>query len=317
MTTQVLRYPYEAITDSTDYLQITTSAYAPAGTDLIRTNLINQSDEKVGSTKSESLYKQTLNKTGGVILLPMPSNIQDGNSVSYADDSLDTLTAKLFGGSETVMKTDYTGSATEMITNAGNRIAQAANNIVGGDSGKELKEIAIKSLAAQATSVFGGNVSLNQALARENGTFLNPNMELLFNGVTLRSFRFSFKMTPRDKTESDQIKYIIRSLKRNMAAKSGGTFLNSPNIFELRYRQGNKDHPFLHKFKPCALTDMAVNYTGENVYATYGDGTPISMTMDLTFKELVPIYDIDYVKVEGTGQKRKVLDEDLDTTVGY
>jgi hypothetical protein len=36
--------------------------------------------------------------------------------------------------------------------------------------------------------------------------------------------------------------------------------------------------------------------------------------MDLTFKELVPIYDIDYVKTDVTG---KVLDEDLDTTVGY
>ena len=95
----------------------------------------------------------------------------------------------------------------------------------------------------------------------------------------------------------------MRSLKRNMAAKSGGTFLGAPNIFELRYRQGNGDHKFLHKFKPCALTDMAVNYTGENVYATYRDGTPVSMTMDLTFKELVPIYESDYV--------------DSDSTVGY
>ena len=314
--TQVLRYPYEAITDSTDYLQITISEYKPAGTDLIRTNLINQSDEKVGSTKSESLYKQTLNKTGGVILLPMPSNIQDGNSVSYADDSLDTLTAKLFSGSSNVMNTSYEKgeSVTDYISRVGTRLGESASYILGADG---LKDIAMKTLAAQATSVFGGNVSINQVLARENGTILNPNMELLFNGVTLRTFRFSFKMTPRDDKESNQIKYIIRSLKRNMAAKSGTTFLTAPNIFELTYRKGNDNHPFLHKFKPCALTDIAVNYTGENVYATYYDGTPVSMTMDLTFKELVPIYDTDYVKVEGTGQKRKVLDEDLDTTVGY
>ena len=307
--TQVLRYPYEAITDSTDYLQITISEYKPAGTDLIRTNLINQSNEKVGDTKSRVLNKQSLKEAGGVILLPMPSNIQDGNSVSYADDSLDSLTAKLFGGAEGVMNTAYTGNPTEMIAKVGEKIAQAANNIVGPNGGKELKDIAIKTLAAQATSVFGGNVSLNQALARENGTILNPNMELLFNGVTLRTFRFSFKMTPRDDKESQQIGLIIRSLKRNMAAKSGGegknTFLNAPNIFELRYRSGNIDHKFLHKFKPCALTDMVVNYTGENVYATYYDGTPVSMTMDLTFKELVPIYESDYD------------DPVTDTTVGY
>ena len=39
---------------------------------------------------------------------------------------------------------------------------------------------------------------------------------------------------------------------------------------------------------------MSVNYTGEGTYATYDDGTPVSMIMDLSFKELTPIYDIDY-----------------------
>ena len=246
----------------------------------------------------------------------MPSNIQDGNSVSYGDDSLDTLTGKLFGGSTEIMgtaltptggqdKKTYTSSDfDDFFKRLGTSASAAAGSVIGMPG---LKDIAMKSLAASAASVFGGNVSINQVLARESGQILNPNMELLFNGVTLRTFRFSFKMTPRDATEAQQIKYIIRSLKKNMAAKSGGkdknTFLTTPNIFELRYRSGNNNHPFLHKFKPCALTDMAVNYTGENVYATYGDGTPISMTMDLTFKELVPIYDLDY--------------EDLDTTVGY
>jgi hypothetical protein len=296
MTTQVLRYPYEAITNSTDYLQITISKYDPAGTDLIRKN-----------------YTQTLNKTGGVILLPMPSNIQDGNSVSYADDSLDSLTARLVSGAGSLMDTDFTkagGSAGygKVIETLGTKAGQLAKSFLDDPA---TKDIVMKNLAAQAASVFNGNVTLNQLLAREGGQILNPNMELLFNGVTLRSFRFSFKMTPRDDKESEQIKYIIRSLKRNMAAKSGGTFLGAPNIFELRYRQGNNNHPFLHKFKPCALTDMAVNYTGENVYATYHDGTPVSMTMDLTFKELVPIYDIDYT--EGGKDDGK----DLDSTVGY
>ena len=53
---------------------------------------------------------------------------------------------------------------------------------------------------------------------------------------------------------------------------------------------------------------MNVNYTGENVYATYDDGTPISMNMDLTFKEIEPIYDIDYFDDDGN---------DADNTVGY
>ena len=79
--------------------------------------------------------------------------------------------------------------------------------------------------------------------------------------------------------------------------------------FELRYRQGSTEHRFLNKFKQCFLQDISINYTGEGNYATYGDGTPISMIMDLTFKELEPIYDIDYDDPI-TGLPR-------DSTVGY
>ena len=39
---------------------------------------------------------------------------------------------------------------------------------------------------------------------------------------------------------------------------------------------------------------MNVQYTGDNVYATYADGTPVSMILNLTFKELLPIYSDDY-----------------------
>ena len=108
-------------------------------------------------------------------------------------------------------------------------------------------------------------------------------------------------MTPRSAQEARQCKLIIRSFKQNMAPKTGGDtiggsaiFMKTPNLFELRYRKGNSDHPFLNKFKQCFLTNVAVNYTGEGVYATYDDATPISMQLDLQFKEIEPIYFDDY-----------------------
>ena len=81
-----------------------------------------------------------------------------------------------------------------------------------------------------------------------------------------------------------------------MAPKTatGNVFLETPNVFELRYKKGTDTHPFLHRFKQSALTDISVNYTGENVYATYNDGTPISTIMTLNFTELAPIYQDDY-----------------------
>jgi hypothetical protein len=89
-------------------------------------------------------------------------------------------------------------------------------------------------------------------------------------------------------------------------ADGNGLFLKTPNVFELRYRQGNEEHKFLHRFKQCFLTNISVNYTGDGVYSTYNDGTPVSMIMTLMFKELAPIYDIDYDEYTiGEGDERR------------
>ena len=284
----VLRYPYEALTDSTDYLQIDISTYTKIGPKLVNSpvdNRVNVGNNLVGDTKSQNLSTTSFKSNTGTILLPMPSNIQDGNSVSYADDSLNGLVAQAVTQTTKVMTTENVSGLLGGLEG----LLQVAGS-------EDLRKTVLRSLAAQAVNVFGGNVTVDQMLARETGEIFNPNMELLFNGVTLRAFKFSFKMTPRNAKESQQIRLIIRSLKQNMAPKSGtnDNFLSTPNIFELRYRQGNNDHDFLHKFKQCFLTDIAVNYTGENVYATYADGSPISYVMDLSFKEIAPIYAGDY-----------------------
>ena len=46
--------------------------------------------------------------------------------------------------------------------------------------------------------------------------------------------------------------------------------------------------------KLCALTGVGVNYTGDGNWATYQDGSPISMLLTLSFKEVMPIYNEDY-----------------------
>ena len=65
--------------------------------------------------------------------------------------------------------------------------------------------------------------------------------------------------------------------------------------------KGGQPHPFLHKFKTCALKNMSVNYTGSGTWATYGDGTPVHMKMDLAFTEMNPIYAEDHEGVSRGG----------------
>ena len=142
---------------------------------------------------------------------------------------------------------------------------------------------------------------MNSAIGRATGKALNSNLELLFDSVNLRTFPFSINFSPRTPDESMMVKHIIRAFKSSMAAKKGtsdvgqgGIFLRAPDVFHLRYLHRGKDHPFLNSFKHCALTGMTVNYTNAGTYASYEDGTPVSINMNLTFKELNPIYHEDY-----------------------
>ena len=311
----VLRYPLEALTGTTDYLQINIIEYKRQPNQLTRPTGFgaNTLSSAVGGTSSGSLAKRSVVNDGS-ILLQVPSNVQDGNAVNFGDSSMNTLIGAAAG---VIGNTMQAGGKRVAETIEGKQSLSSGLGAFGADVKKDLKERFGEStglgqaaqdfmnakLTSSALGIFGGNVSAQQLLARQTGQIFNPNLELLFDAPTLRSFTFSFKMTPRSQQEARQCKLIIRSFKQNMAPKAnleggqvGGTgiFLKTPNIFELSYKRGGRDHPFLHKFKQCFLTNFSVNYTAEGTHTTYDDSTPVSMTMDMTFKEIEPIYDTDY-----------------------
>ena len=307
------RYPLEALTETTDYLQFTIVEY--------QSTKQRSGGSLVGSPGSRRIgpqgTKDKATKILGSIILQMPSNIQDGNAVDYGESKMNTLIGAAAGAISSGI--DGAGKSVSELLQGNQEAAKAefakgmegAKSAVGTDS--SIMDAAAQFTTAKATSAalgaLGGNVSTAQLLARQTGNIFNPNMELLFNGPTLRSFNFSFKMTPRSPSEAEECKNIIRSFKLNMAPKTkntgsiggSGVFLKTPNVFELRYKKGGGEHPFLHKFKQCFLTNISVNYTGEGVYTTYDDATPVSMTLDLSFKELEPIYDVDYDDAGGVG----------------
>ena len=318
---QILRYPYEALTDQTDYLQIDIVGYKPVGGGLVSGGPIR----RIGNIEpTEGATPQTTRLKSGVgtILLPIPSNVQDGNSVSFAEGQLDGLTAQVYGGVMEGVTTKLPTKLSEVSGYFSKVISESTGPIF--NNSDTFKKIFLAQIASAAANIpLGGSLTRDAVFARQSGEILNQNVELLFNGVNLRSFKFSFKLTPRSPEESKQVKFIINAFKKNMAPKLGGKsetssniFLNTPNVFNLTYKKGNDPHPFLHKFKQCALTDMSVNYTGEGVYATYGGankdggGTPVSMVLELGFKELEPIYDADY-NIDND------KDEQLTRGVGY
>ena len=155
-------------------------------------------------------------------------------------------------------------------------------------------------IGGKAISALGSTVSPKSIISRATGQVLDSNLELLFQGVNLRSFPFSVTFSPRNYDETERVRLIIRYLKQTMAPKTGneggklGTFLKSTDVFSLRYLHNGQDHPFLNSFKLCALTGLSVNYTNAGTYASYSDGTPVNIRLNMSFKELNPIYSEDY-----------------------
>ena len=302
----VLRYPLEALTEQTDYLQIDIEKYVPLG-NYVSAPGDNQryvtgnyfTTDRAGRRSSNRLSKKPL-INAGTILLPVPSNLQDTNNVQYDTSTLNGLAAVGVKAAEQTMSADLKNIGQDL-TNMAQQAKGTLREGMGNNANAVGRNLISKFLASKAVGVFGGQVTTNQLLARGSGEILNPNMELLFGGPSLRNFRFNFKFTPRNEKESQQVKLIIRAFKRNMAPQaqggtldSGNFFLKTPNVFSLRYRTGRKNHPFLNRFKQCFLTSVNTTYTGEGIYSTYDDGTPVSTVLDLSFKEIQPIYDIDY-----------------------
>ena len=269
-----LRYPYESTQSNQDYIRFNLYKYVRNNGKFFSTGI---GDETVA-----------LKNLLGSILLPVPSAVNDSNSVQYGPSNLNA-----FAGSAFQFGMDLTGST--KLSEAGEVVRKGLETAQGLTVGG--RNIIRSKLVSAAVSQLGANLEFNQVLARSSGEIINPNMELLFNAPTLRQFKFQFKFTPRFEQETLEVKRIIKAFKKNMAAKGGsnGLTLHTPNIFQLQYVKGNgRPQGFLHEFKLCALQTVSVNYTGDGNYATYYDGTPVSMTMELAFQELSPVYNEDY-----------------------
>ena len=71
---------------------------------------------------------------------------------------------------------------------------------------------------------------------------------------------------------------------------SGENFLRVPHLCKFTFMKGNKPHQWLAQYKPCAISNVVVNYTPDNTYATYSDGSPVATEIRLNFQETKLIF---------------------------
>lgn len=279
----IYRYPLRKLESSDDYLEIAILQYkAPGVTASFSQN--TSSNALAGSTPSDYIY------------LPIPQSVKDTNAVDWGDDSLNSLAAYAAGAGKDIIESG------DFMKEVGDQLQAAAGGISGAMVSGNGQVAASSYFASAAANLLGANTSVEGLISRASGQVINPNMELLFKGVKLRSFNFAYDLVARDKGEANQIKGMITALKKAMAPRKsagsggsgGGLFIAAPNVFRLTYKKGSAKHPFLHTFKPAAMTNMSVDYTGSGTYATYSDATPVHMNLEMSFQELNPVYFEDY-----------------------
>ena len=306
----LLKYPRDILQNQQDTLQITMYNYqAPLGDTFL---------PKGGNIDTRKIFREGLQRNSalkkliGTVVLPIPSGIQDNNAISWGDDTMNSINA------------GATGYAI-------NNTAQFAGGVAGAQGGAGLLnaltkvQLPIKGMAgllaltaaglsadnpmlkpaivSSLLNAAGFEVSAESILARGAGIVPNSNLELLFQGPTLRQFGFSWRMSPRSELEAKNVKRIIRFFKqgsspRKVNSQSGAgarsLFLGTPNVFKLSYKTGNEEISGLNKFKICALVNMSVVYAPDGTWAAYDKGQPVSLTMSLNFQEIEPVYESDY-----------------------
>ena len=236
--------------------------------------------------------RNTVPITNGSVTLPIPGGISDSNSVKFDNDSLDMLGALGFGA--ILNPAAAAAGGTKLLSEALNSSPDKLREALGGETGSNL-------LSALRIRLAEIGMSRTGMFSRIGGGILNPNLELLFQAPEMRSFKFSFTMSARSRTEATQIKKIIRFFKQGMSVKrsTDNIFIVSPNTFTINYKLGDttNDHPSIGRIKECALTNLDTTYGNGSTYMTFDDPdrTLTTYKIDMTFKELDPITEDDYL----------------------
>jgi len=167
------------------------------------------------------------------------------------------------------------------------------------------------------------NSMTGNAMFIMQGKAVNPMQEMALEGVDFRSLSFSYTMSPSSQEEADEINSIIYYFKTAMlpdtypALGAGSSdaegFFNYPNTWTAELEGPIKDR--VDGYLPMVLESCKVTYEGDSSSMTfYEKGQPMSVKMDLGFKELKILTQESYQEIsplgkEGFASMPSIIDE--------
>jgi hypothetical protein len=212
--------------------------------------------------------KSSMTISGGSVFLPMPSNLSTDYNPEYSTPDL--------------------GPAAGMALKPFDRAIYENNDIPGQISaGGIIGGTAAGVAVAVAAGALGERGAAGLKVA--GGVAVNPHKIVLFTGVNFRDHTFSWRLSPKNRQESDTIRNIIDFFKfySHPEYLAGGLFFKYPEFFNIRFH-----HPdYLFAIRPSVCTDVRINYhtQGYPAYVRNADGSgapaPAEIELTLSFKE--------------------------------
>jgi hypothetical protein len=184
----------------------------------------------VGLLQAKTYERTKKGQALSVISLFMPDTLAVTYNSTYSDVNLtDVLGLKGFAGSA---YQDLTNSNPQNGTGLVNTMLEseyAKNIIAAGTSAVNLKS--------------GGSGNSTELLQQALGQYTNPQLQLLYKGISLRQFTLEFIMTPKSTQEAQIVKDICDSFAfysapglAGAASGTAGQYLTPPQIFQIKFK---------------------------------------------------------------------------------
>lgn len=225
---------------------------------------------------------------GGTWVLPLPQDLSEPHSLQYEPiefGAIARMGASLLGNA---------GVDESKITDA-NSADSAEKNINSFDFSTAFANLGI-AIGEEVLGYFTNQQVINFLRGRLRNT-ANPNMENMFKTANLRTFQFSWNLTPLNQDDARSIKNFISVMKKNIYPQNqeiglGWNRLKFPAEFELTFNATSQNGGSQKIFKtaPCVCTEFVIQYTPNGAFNTHIDGQPTTVLINATFQEMYALH---------------------------
>jgi len=258
--------------------------------------------EEYSFRDSDANFGLAMNLTHS-ILLPVPKELKQTYSTTYAEGELGSLVGYLADKAGS-------GSAADFVANLKAAGVEGTEAVTEGDA--DIADIAGKGLAAAAKMSTSAIVrklpaGIGDAVTAVTGLQTNPFAAAILKGVPLRKHTFNWALSPRNKGENETLMKIVNTLRKKMLPNlqdistkdtaGGNFFMKYPDLLNVAVLGDPKS---MHVFKPAVITEFTFDNSNSGDPSFFTDGSPVFYDMTLSIMETDIVTQEDIAQLEGT-----------------